>query len=428
MRNTANLRVQLQGSTLCAYVLLAAGCASAQSERAPSPAVTKTTAAPSPAESSPSATAPKGPSQPALEAAPPEAKLVTLELVTNKTVEATALVAAPEPKGRLFLLEKQGKVRILKGTKFNPQPFFDLTGKVALDKRDNGEQGFLGIAFHPQFAKNGRFYVNYTAIEDGATHIEERRVSKNKDKADPKFVKLLLKVAQPFRNHNAGDLAFGSDGKLYVGLGDGGAADDPHGNGQNPTAMLGKLLRFNVDEAEPKPEIVALGLRNPWRISFDRTTGDLYIADVGQNKFEYVHVLGQAQLASVTTPLNLGWNVMEGFHCFKDKPCDPSKYQAPVIEYPHSEGCSITGGYVYRGKAFPEFVGQYFYSDYCTAVVRSLKWAGGKAESSWDWKAALDPEGKLARVSSFGEDQDGELYLVTHEGPIYKFVRNAAAK
>ncbi|MDX2021423.1 MAG: PQQ-dependent sugar dehydrogenase [Deltaproteobacteria bacterium] len=423
MGNTSRTRARLLTLTAC---LALAGCASAKSKGTPSPAATGKGSGAAAAEAAAPAKTP--PPYPALEPAPAAAKLATLELVTNQTVEATALVAAPEPKGRLFLLEKQGKVRILKGTKFNPQPFLDLTGKVALDKRDNGEQGFLGLTFHPQFAKNGRFYVNYTAIEDGATHVEERRVSKNKDKADPKFVKLLLKVAQPYKNHNAGDIAFGPDGKLYVGLGDGGAADDPHGNGQNPVAMLGKLVRFNVEDAEPKPEVVAMGLRNPWRISFDRATGDLYIADVGQNKFEYVHVLAQNQLANVTAPINLGWNVMEGFHCFKDKPCEPSKYQAPIIEYPHNEGCSITGGYVYRGKAFPEFVGQYFYADYCTALVRSLKWSAGKTESSWDWKPTLDPEGKLARISSFGEDQDGELYLVTHEGPVYKLVRQADAK
>ena len=366
---------------------------------------------------------------PALTPAPEtSSKLTALELVTDATVQATALVAAPEPKGRLFVLEKQGPIRVLKGNKFNPQPFLDLTGKVAIDKRDNGEQGLLGIAFHPQFAKNGRFFINYNAL-DGATHVEERRVSKkNKDKADPKFVKTLVTVAQPYKNHNAGDIAFGFDGKLYVGLGDGGAADDPHGNGQNPATLLGSLIRFDVEAAEPKPEMVAIGLRNPWRISFDKASGDLYLADVGQNKFEYIHVLTKQQLATVATPVNLGWNVMEGFHCFKDKPCDPMKYQAPIIEYPHTEGCSITGGYVYRGKALPELQGQYFYSDYCTAIVRSLKWEAGKVESSWDWKPALDPESKLARIASFGEDQDGELFLVTHDGPIYKLVRQAPAK
>lgn len=395
-------------------------CAGAQAK--PAPAAEGPDAPPPGAKAGPAA-----PSRyPALGAAPEStAKVARLELVTDKSVQAIALVAAPEPLGRLFLLEKQGAIRVLKGSKLNPQPFLDLTGKVQLDDRDNGEQGLLGLAFHPQFAKNGRFYLNYTAV-GGATHIEERRVSaKNKDKADPKFVKLLLKVEQPYANHNAGDIAFGPDGKLYVGLGDGGSADDPHGHGQNAETLLGSLFRLDVEVATPQPETVAIGLRNPWRISFDRTTGDLYIADVGQNKYEYIHVLAKNQLGAVTKPINFGWNVMEGFHCFKDKPCEPKQFQAPVMEYPHSEGCSITGGYVYRGKALPQIAGQYFYADYCTAIVRSLKWAGGAVESSWDWKAALDPDSKLARVASFGEDQDGELFVVTHDGPIYKLVSAA---
>ena len=165
-----------------------------------------------------------------------------------------------------------------------------------------------------------------------------------------------------------------------------------------------------------------IGLRNPWRISFDRASGALYVADVGQNKFEFVHVLSAQQLANVKQPHNLGWNVMEGFHCFADTPCDPSKYQAPVIEYPHEHGCSITGGYVYRGKALPKLQGQYFYSDYCTALLRSFAWVENAVQNAWDWKPSLDPESRLARVASFGQDQEGELYLVTHEGPIFKMV------
>lgn len=415
---TPVFRVQL----FLAALLAASGCAGAKSKPASSSAAAPT--------SSTSVVSPPPSHYPALIAAPESSSTtVKLELVTDKSVQATALVAAPEPTGRMFVVEKQGAVRVLKGGKLIPQPFLDLTGKVALDKRDNGEQGLLGLAFHPQFAKNGRFYINYTGLDHGATYVEERRVSaKNKDKADPKYIKLLLKVEQPYSNHNAGDLAFGPDGKLYVGLGDGGAADDPHGHGQNAATQLGSLLRFDVEAATPKPETVAIGLRNPWRISFDRATGDLYIADVGQNKFEYVHVLSNEQLGKLSAPLNLGWNVMEGFHCFKDRPCEPGKFQAPIIEYPHNEGCSITGGYVYRGKALPELVGQYFYADYCTAIVRSLKWADSKVESSWDWKNAMDPESKLARISSFGEDQDGELFLVTHDGPIYKLVRQSPAK
>ncbi len=408
-------------SVFLGFVAATAGACAAPSAK-PEPPIQ--TAAPAEEPSTQPARA-KGSPAPELSVVPAPAEAaatVKLQLVTDQTKEATALVAAPEPKGRLFVLEKRGVIRVLKGSKFNPQPFLDLQSVVKLDDRDNGERGLLGLAFHPQFAKNGRFYINYTSRPDGTTRVEERRVGRNKDKADPKAVKLLLEVEQPYSNHNAGDLAFGPDGKLYVGLGDGGAANDPKGHGQNSKTLLGSMLRLDVEAASPQPEVVAIGLRNPWRISFDAKTGDLFIADVGQNLFEYVHLLTAKQLANVAAPYNLGWNVMEGFHCFQDKPCDPSQYQAPMIEYPHKEGCSITGGYVYRGKQLPLLQGQYFYADYCTGLVRSLGLEAGRLKTSWDWKPSLDPESRLARLASFGQDQDGELYLVTHEGPIFKFV------
>lgn len=358
---------------------------------------------------------------------PPEvAESVVLELVTEEAHEATALVAAPEPPGRLFVLQKPGLIRLLRGRTLVEAPFLDLRKQVAVNGRDNGEQGLLGIAFHPAFAKNGRFFINYTA-KGGDTHVEERRVSKrDPNKADPHHARTLLVVDQPYGNHNAGDLTFGPDGLLYVGFGDGGAADDPHGHGQNANTRLGSLVRIDVDQAKPEPQTVAIGLRNPWRISFDRVTGDLYIGDVGQNAYEYVHLLSAAQLVAPGAPYNLGWNVMEGFHCFKGKPCDPSQYQSPIIEYPHSDGCSITGGYVYRGQALPALGGHYFYADYCTGLVRSLLWNGQALTASHDWKAVVDPESRLARLASFGEDQAGELYLVSHDGPIYKLVPRPA--
>jgi glucose/arabinose dehydrogenase len=345
---------------------------------------------------------------------------VKLQLVTRDTTEAVGLVAAPgEPVGRLFVVEKQGQVRILRGTKLDPEPFLDLRGQVGLERRDNGEQGLLGLAFHPQFKKNGRFFVNYTD-EKGDTRVVELRVNrKTPNKADPTWRRELLFVDQPYANHNAGHLAFGPDGRLYVALGDGGSANDPKGNAQNPDTPLGKLLRFDVDAATPAPEVLSRGMRNPWRYAFDRKTGDLYIADVGQNVYEWVHVLGAGKLSDH----NLGWNIKEGKHCFQDKPCDDTGLTVPVIEYPHSEGCSITGGFVYRGKALPELQGHYFFSDYCTAILRSFRWDNGAAADAWDWKEALDPESTLAKVSAFGEDQAGELYVVTHEGPIYKIVR-----
>ncbi len=343
-----------------------------------------------------------------------------LTLVTRDTKEAVGLTAAPgEKPGRLFVIEKNGLVRILRGGKFEATPFLDMTGKVQIDKRDNGEQGLLGLAFHPKYDKNGLFYINFTDIK-GDTRVLEMRTDKtNPNRADATYSREMLFVAQPYRNHNGGHLAFGLDGRLYVLLGDGGNGNDPHGNGQNPDTKLAKAMRIDVDAATPTVEVINKGLRNPWRYTFDRKTGDLYIADVGQAVFEWVHVLPATHL----TGHNLGWNIREGLHCFQDKPCDPAPFTPPVIEYPHSEGCSITGGYVYRGKALPELDGMYFFTDYCTAILRSFRMKGGKAVDSWDWKQALDPESQLAKLAAFGEDQDGELYLVSHEGPIYKLVR-----
>jgi glucose/arabinose dehydrogenase len=331
------------------------------------------------------------------------------------------VVAVPgETPARLFVVEKRGLIRILRGKKFDATPFLDFTGRVSVEPRDNGEQGLLGLAFHPQFAKNGRFYVFFTDKNTDNRVVELTVDKKHPDRADPRSEKSLLSIKDPYSNHNAGDLAFGPDGKLYVGTGDGGKANDPHGNGQNPKALLAKMLRFDVDATSPAPEMIARGLRNPWRYSFDRKTGDLYIADVGQNLWEYVHVIGAKDLS---TPHNFGWNLVEGFHCFQKGTCDVKGLTPPVMEYSHKEGCSISGGFVYRGKAIPELQGNYFYADYCTAILRSFKWKDGKAYDSWEWKPALDPESQLARIAGFGQDQDGELFLVTHEGPIFKFVR-----
>jgi hypothetical protein len=360
------------------------------------------------------------PPQPPPEAPTALAKKVKLELLTRDTTEALALVSAPgEAVGRMFLVEKRGYIKILRGKTVDSKPFLDVSDRVSLERRDNGEQGLLGLAFHPHFQKNGRFYINFTDTK-GDTRVLEMGVDKkDRSRADPTTARELLFVDQPFANHNAGDLAFGPDGKLYVLLGDGGSANDPRGYAQNPKSLLGKMLRFDVETTQPAPEILGRGLRNPWRISFDRKTGDLYIADVGQNLWEWVHVLPAKRL----TGHNLGWNITEGRRCFRTSDCDTRGIRLPVIDYPHSEGCSITGGFVYRGKAIPEIEGLYFFADYCTALLRSFRWKNGRAVDHWDWKPALDPDAQLARLASFGQDQDGELYLVSHEGPIYKLVR-----
>ena len=354
----------------------------------------------------------------------PPAKLAAkfkLELITSDTTTALDLVGVPgEPVGRLFVVEKQGPIRILRGKTFEPKPFLDLTGKVSLWRRDNSEQGLLGLAFHPKYLENGRFYIHYTDL-DWKTRVVEYRVSKDDpNQADPASARDLLTLDQPYDNHNGGDLEFGPDGKLYVLLGDGGSGGDPHYFAQNPRTLLGKMFRLDVSAEKPTPEVLGSGLRNPWRYSFDRKTGDLYIADVGQNIFEYIHFVPARRVGG---PLNFGWNTIEGKHCFQAESCSRKGFTQAVVEYPHSEGCSITGGYTYRGKALPELAGAYFYSDYCTALLRSFRMKNGKVVDSWNWKQALDPESQVAQVTSFGEDQDGELYVVTHAKAIYKLVR-----
>jgi glucose/arabinose dehydrogenase len=345
---------------------------------------------------------------------------VKLDLVTGTAAEPVGIVAVPgEPAGRMFVVERKGPVRILRGKTFEPKPFLDITGQVSLWKKPNSEQGLLALAFHPQFLKNGRFFIHYNDLK-WRTRVVEMKVDKaDPNKADPTSAKDLLTVEQPYDNHNGGNLEFGPDGKLYILLGDGGKAGDPHDLARNPRTLLGKVIRMDVDAPTPKPEVLGQGLRNPWRYAFDRKTGDLYIADVGQNLFEYVHVVPAKKLAG---PHDFGWNVVEGNHCFQAKTCNTKGFTRPVLEYPHSEGCSITGGYVYRGKAIPELAGSYFYSDFCTAILRSFRLKGGKATDSWDWKTALDPDGKMAQITAFGEDQDGEIYITAQDGNIFKLI------
>ncbi|MEJ7604017.1 MAG: PQQ-dependent sugar dehydrogenase [Kofleriaceae bacterium] len=334
------------------------------------------------------------------------------------------LVVAPgDPRKRWFILEQHvGRIRIVENGKLLAKPFLKLGGLST-----GNENGLLGLAFHPDYANNGKLYVNYTADDDD-THIVEYRVSaSDPDAVDPATRRELIEIEQPYSNHNGGHLAFGPDGKLYTGMGDGGSAGDPERNGQNKTALLAKILRFDVGAAKPVPEIVHLGVRNPWRFSFDAKTGGLYIADVGQNLWEYVFVASTRDGA----PRNFGWNVVEGSHCFGTRSCDKAGFTPPVAEYPHDEGCSITGGHVYRGKALPELDGRYFYADYCTGLLRSFTWthdpssgtAPGWIRDHWDWKRSLDRTGLLSQISSFGVDHDGELYIVELTGTIYQLVR-----
>lgn len=332
-------------------------------------------------------------------------------------------LASPPGDERLFVVEKVGTIRVVRDGQVLEEPFLDLRGEVS----GGSEQGLLSVAFHPGYAANGRFFVDYTD-RAGDTRVVEYRASSDPDRANPAPVRTVLEVDQPFGNHNGGLLVFGPDGKLYVGLGDGGSGGDPQGNGQNTGTLLGSLLRIDVDGGTPyaippdnpfvgqagaRAEIWAYGLRNPWRFSFDRQTGDLYIADVGQNDLEEVNAE-----AGNEGGLNYGWNVMEGTECFRSDDCDRSGLVLPVLVYDHGDGCSVTGGFVYRGAALPELAGLYFFSDFCSSFVRSFRLAGGQAVEERRWPE-LEPGGN---VTSFGEDAAGEVYILTREGSVFQIV------
>jgi len=348
---------------------------------------------------------------------PPGAPEVRLVEVARNVGFPLLVTAAPGDLNRIFIVDKGGRIRIVKNGTLLDQPFLDISGRVS----NGGEQGLLGLAFHPGYASNGRFVVDYTN-SSGDTRIAVYRVSGNPDLADPASEQVVLSIPQPFWNNNGGMVGFGPDGKLYIGTGDGGSGGDPQGNGQNRNSLLGKLLRVGIDDngqlsipadnpfigqAGTRGEIWSYGLRNPWRFSFDRQTGDLYIADVGQNAREEVDVATAAQQTGKGA--NFGWNVMEGTACYGSSACNRTGLTLPALDYTHSEGCSITGGYVYRGSAIPGLTGLYFYSDWCTGFVRSFRFSGGAVVDPQEWPA-LKPGGG---ISSFGEDARGELYLMT---------------
>jgi len=286
-----------------------------------------------------------------------------------------------------------------------------------------GEQGLLSVAFPPGFPAKQHFYVNYTRIADGATVVARYRVSAgDTNTADPASEEVLLTIPQPFSNHNGGQLAFGPDGYLYIGMGDGGSGGDPLNNGQTPGVLPGKLLRIDVESsvvpygipgtnpflgmAGYREEIWALGLRNPWRFSFDRLTGDLYIADVGQGAVEEVDV----QPAGSPGGQNYGWNIMEGGGCYNSATCNTTGLTLPVATYDHSQGCSVTGGMVYRGPAFPGLQGIYFYGDYCSGRIWGLR----KNGAGWETTVLRDPGNTPMNITTFGEDEAGNVYVVNY--------------
>lgn len=316
----------------------------------------------------------------------------------------------PLNDGRIFVVEQGGKIRVVRNGVLQVTPFLDLTSRVL----SGGERGLLSVAFHPQYATNHFFYVYFTTQTNGDIRIERFTTTANPEVADPASTKLIITTPHSSQaNHNGGLLAFGPDGMLYAGLGDGGGAGDPTGNGQNFNALLGSLLRLDINTTAPyaipadnpfvgqvghRGEIWAKGLRNPWRYAFDPPTGMLYIADVGQGLHEEVNAV-----VANRPGLNYGWNVWEGLSCYNAATCSPTGFEPPIIDYGHGPACSITGGYVYRGNDIPAIRGHYFYSDFCAGFLRSFRYENGAAVDQKDWGLPS------SNVVSFGKDFDGEL-------------------
>ena len=345
------------------------------------------------------------------------------------------LCEAPDGSKRIFVVEQDGRVWILPGNRdgSEKQLFLDIA-----DRKPHGgnEEGLLGFAFHPQFKANGKFYIYYSQQNPRRSVISEFQVSKSDpNRAETGSERVLLEVLQPYENHNGGCTIFGPDGFLYIGLGDGGAANDPHGHGQNTFTLLGKILRIDVDTKTghreygiPRdnpfvntkggwmPEIWALGLRNPWRFTFDRETGQLFAGDVGQNKWEEVDIIVKGG--------NYGWNKREGLNPFNTNTVAASKLIDPIIEYPHAAnlgtnhtpGLSVTGGYVYRGQKIPALRGVYLYADFNFGTVWGLKYENGSVTA----RGVLVPQNPARQISSFGEDQAGEIFVLAFDGKIYE--------
>jgi glucose/arabinose dehydrogenase len=325
-------------------------------------------------------------------------------VVVARGLDEPVDIAAPrsEPR-RLYVVEQRGTIRVIDRGKLRNGFFLDIRNEVLA----GGEQGLLGLAFDPKYATNRFIYVNYTD-KDGNTRVA--RFKTNGTRALPATERELFHNDDPYSNHNGGDLVFGPDGFLYVGMGDGGSGGDPENRAQNMQSLFGKMMRFDVRRPGSDPVIVALGLRNPWRYSFDRLTGDLYIGDVGQGDWEEIDYTPR----SSTGLLNYGWDVFEGTHPFEEKTPGPGHLVSPIYEYSHARGCTVVGGYVYRGKARPAERGRYIFGDYCSGVVWSLRVSNGKAT------AVRVERFRIPSLTSFGEDTAGELYATSHQGVVYR--------
>lgn len=344
------------------------------------------------------------------------------------------LTHAGDGSGRMFVVEQPGTIRIIANGTVGTTPFLDITEKVQCC----GEQGLLSVVFPPDYAQKRYVYVNYTSRPDGTTIIARYHLSSDDNRADPASEEILLQLTQPFANHNGGQLAFGPDGYLYIGTGDGGSAGDPQDNAQNTRTLYGKMLRIDVESGASsyaipptnpflsddayRDEIWAVGLRNPWRFSFDRQTGDLYIADVGQGMYEEINY----QSASSSGGENYGWRCKEGMHDFNmSGSCVSLQFTDPVHEYSHAGGnCSVTGGFVYRGATYPRMQGIYFYGDYCSATIWGLRQDG----DSWQNKELIRDTRLSGSLTSFGEDEAGELYVLDYiGGAVYPLIDPAVA-
>ena len=341
-------------------------------------------------------------------AAPPA---VGLQKVPGTFDQPLYVTAPPGDTTRLFVVEKTGRIRIVKNGAVLAEPFLDLSGSVSTAS----ERGLLSMAFDPGYASNGRFYIDYTNTA-GNTRVVRYTASKvNPDRAATSTRKVLLSVHQPYSNHNGGQLQFGPDGRLYVGMGDGGSAGDPQHHAQNPGSRLGKLLRIDVSASPARVTRYAMGLRNPWRFSFDRATGALWIGDVGQNHWEEVDYLRPSRPAGA----NLGWNGYEATHVYRKSVAAhlvKSRLVWPVAEYSHSVGNAVTGGYVYRGSAIPALRGFYVFGDFGSGHVWAMKGPTGPRQ------ALAGADQATTHVSSFGQDAAGELYVVSLDGSVFKVV------
>jgi glucose/arabinose dehydrogenase len=414
-------------AALAFVLLLVAACGNGGTTSRPSshgpsasamPSASASDAAPSGSAASsapPSASAPAG-------AFDPQAVAVSLEVVTEIPGAPLAVASPGDGSGRLFVAERGGRIWMVEDGQRSEQPFLDIATRVTA----GGEAGLLGLAFHPGFPADPRFFIYYTNLDRDQV-VAERRVSDDPLRADPDVERILLVMDDFAGNHNGGALQFGPDGKLYIATGDGGGANDPQGTGQRLDTPLGKILRIGVDATtgdlpyeQPAdnpfvgrdgalPEIWETGLRNPWRFSFDRQNGDLWIGDVGQNAWEEIDVARGGEGG-----LNFGWSVTEGRHCFADEGCSTDGLTPPVTEYGHDQGCSVTGGVVYRGAAFPALVGAYLFADFCSGLV----WAIDSTADDVATPVVVAESGRS--ISSFGEDEAGEVYATDLNGALLR--------